>query len=92
MEVYQPVCHQESNMNYFSPCFAGCKEALVSDQGSGLLTFHNCSCASSSPSNIVTSGLCQHDCNRFPMYITLIAISNTIASLSRTGDTLITLR
>ncbi|KAH7637101.1 solute carrier organic anion transporter family member 5a1-like protein [Dermatophagoides farinae] len=91
VEVYQPVCNLESNMNYFSPCFAGCKEAIISDQGSGILTFHNCSCASST-SSIVTSGLCQNDCNRFPMYITLIAISNTIASLSRTGDTLLTLR
>ncbi|XP_027205344.2 solute carrier organic anion transporter family member 74D-like [Dermatophagoides pteronyssinus] len=97
VEVYQPVCHQQSNMNYFSPCFAGCKDVSMSDQeSSGILTFNNCSCASSSSSpllsNIVTSGLCQHDCNRFPMYITLIALSNTIASLSRTGDTLLTLR
>ncbi|XP_046913941.2 solute carrier organic anion transporter family member 74D [Dermatophagoides farinae] len=88
-EVYQPICIKDGDTNFFSPCFAGCKSSFHLP-GHEVVTFHNCSCVPSP--QVTTSGLCQTDCNRFPMYITLIALSNTIASTARTGDTLITLR
>ena len=39
-----------------------------------------------------TNGLCDNNCNYFTAYIVLIAAGNMIASTSRTGDTLLTLR
>ncbi|XP_075680829.1 solute carrier organic anion transporter family member 74D-like [Dermatophagoides pteronyssinus] len=88
-EIYQPICIKDGNTNFFSPCYAGCKTSFHLP-GHEVVTFHNCSCVPQP--QVTTSGLCQTDCNRFPMYITLIALSNTIASTARTGDTLITLR
>lgn len=88
-EVYQPVCSRENDVNYFSPCFAGCRSGYHMP-GSETATFSECSCAEGQ--HVVSSGLCPTDCNRFPLYVSLVALSNTIASTARTGDTLLTLR
>ncbi|CAG2116807.1 unnamed protein product [Medioppia subpectinata] len=83
--AFQPVCADDHKSNYFSPCYAGCSQ--YDPQKS---TFGECSCVGGN-SPIVTTGYCDNNCNKFPIYIALLGIAGVIQSTSKIGDTLITL-
>ncbi|CAG2107391.1 unnamed protein product, partial [Medioppia subpectinata] len=84
--AFQPVCADDHKSNYFSPCYAGCSQ--YDPQKS---TFGECLCVGGN-SPIVTTGYCDNNCNKFPIYIALLGIAGVIQSTSKIGDTLITLR
>ncbi|KAJ6223460.1 hypothetical protein RDWZM_002005 [Blomia tropicalis] len=91
-KVFQPVCGSDGVTNYFSPCYAGCQS-----YDNKLGKFNDCSCLASSGSHLqtetwATNGWCSNDCNKFPIFISILSLCNMIASTARTGDTLITLR
>lgn len=46
----------------------------------------------SKEANMVVSGYCESDCNKFPYFIILLAMSGIVSSTARTGNSLITMR
>ena len=87
--VFQPVCSPDGETNYFSPCFAGCTEAiyggnLTKEGKSKVSGYGGCACE---PSGSVTAGYCKTDCgNNFGWYMAALAAGKTIASLGFTGN------
>jgi len=51
--AYQPVCVSSDNLNFFSPCLAGCTQSSAG-------VFTNCSCI---PNLALTSDVCPDNCS-----------------------------
>ncbi|CAF0829688.1 unnamed protein product [Adineta steineri] len=52
--IYQPVCYQQQQITYLSPCYAGCTDVNGTE-------YLNCKCLLSTDDK-VTSGLCENVC------------------------------
>lgn len=93
-EVFQPVCGADKKTNYFSPCAAGCRTPVVTqnDKNVSVLSgFKNCECEEDK--DHVTSGYCKADCgSRLTQYITIVSIGKLISSTAFTGNILVRLR
>jgi len=71
---FVPVCDEEIQKLYFSPCHAGCEKTESED------IYSDCSCAGS-PDTILTAGFCSGS-GCFGQYLTFILISATLQALS----------
>jgi len=63
-KYYKPICFEEKQETYFSPCHAGCqKENQIGDN------FYNCTCIiHASPNAYAKEGRCSADCDYFPYF------------------------
>ncbi|XP_078001146.1 solute carrier organic anion transporter family member 2A1-like [Glandiceps talaboti] len=83
LDHYQPVCGSDG-LNYYSPCYAGCKTAVNEKN------FTDCQCISSesATSNFAYDGLCPIPrCKYFVLFLlilTIFAIANSAISLPST--------
>ncbi|CAJ0575699.1 unnamed protein product, partial [Mesorhabditis spiculigera] len=66
--MFNPVCHEKSQITYLSPCHAGChQEAKLGFNGTKKLFWSGCSCSAqhekAATLDVVTKGWCDSDCN-----------------------------
>lgn len=95
-ERFQPVCDHARNVNYFSPCRAGCSgpgRRSVQEDGSLRLFYDNCSCIDSDPSFVdgdqIERGWCEGECEEGFLYVIVNATLLFISGLPLTGNLMI---
>ncbi|KAK2704665.1 hypothetical protein QYM36_016896 [Artemia franciscana] len=95
---YSPVCSEDGEMNFFSPCHAGCKENSIDSMGKKIYTDCSCLAFFNSTSNAwsngsVTSGICDGNCMTiFYIYVLSKGILQFFAGTARVGGTIINFR
>ncbi|CAG2109480.1 unnamed protein product, partial [Medioppia subpectinata] len=91
--LFTPICAADGVTTYFSPCFAGCGHLDRPNK-----TLSECACIGSGGQGgggAATTGYCKRDvssCNKIVPYLSIISLGSMIASTTRTGSLLITLR
>ncbi|CAG2204508.1 SLCO4A [Mytilus edulis] len=66
---FEPICDQNKTV-YFSPCHAGCTEAIITN---GTKSYMNCDCISSAQNTVLAvSGSCSDKCNWFYVFCVLL--------------------
>ncbi|CAL1537422.1 unnamed protein product [Lymnaea stagnalis] len=66
-----PICGADDRI-YFSPCHAGCTSADITTM------FVNCSCLSTNTTQTATSGLCDSQCNKHVIYLSVMFFGSLI--------------
>ncbi|XP_076095972.1 solute carrier organic anion transporter family member 4A1-like isoform X1 [Mytilus galloprovincialis] len=65
---FEPICDQNKTV-YFSPCYAGCTKAIITN---GTKSYMNCDCISSAQNTaLAVSGACSDKCNWFYVFCVL---------------------
>ncbi|CAC5369902.1 SLCO4A [Mytilus coruscus] len=66
---FEPIC-DENKLVYFSPCHAGCTEAIITN---GTKSYMNCDCISPAQNTVLAvSGSCSEKCNWFYVFCVLL--------------------
>ncbi|CAG0906235.1 unnamed protein product, partial [Cyprideis torosa] len=86
-----PVCASAPgamDLHYFSPCHAGCKSV---EMRNGTKVFSQCDCVEG-PIKEATGGYCESSrCDKFMMYLIILAITKAVSSTGRVGGLLVIL-
>ena len=84
--VFTPVC-SGGNINYFSPCHAGCATYVSENK-----TYLDCACTGES----VTAGFCPEKndrcANNMMIYLTILLVGHVISRLGSTANSLVSFR
>eukprot|EP00057_Strongylocentrotus_purpuratus_P030692 XP_782456.3 PREDICTED: solute carrier organic anion transporter family member 4C1 [Strongylocentrotus purpuratus] len=86
---YIPVCLEGPDLEFFSPCHAGC----TIDYENG--TYSNCSCVeyvTGGASSTVTAGKCNSDCVTIPVFVALLIVLLVVTFMPMVPATHVTLR
>ncbi|XP_027512667.1 solute carrier organic anion transporter family member 4C1 isoform X2 [Corapipo altera] len=95
--MYYPVCGRD-RVQYFSPCFAGCKSYLVDSNMTKI--YHNCSCigkpirenGSEDFLFEAISGKCPTQCRFLPLFLTIFFFAVVFTFMAVTPTTVAILR
>ncbi|KAI1297651.1 Solute carrier organic anion transporter family member 1A1 [Halotydeus destructor] len=91
--VFQPVCGQDGVTNYFSPCFAGCKDAIYNANNTKIVGYSGCTCEKGQSNGTVTSGYCDGNCgDNLKYYLLAISAGKLIGAMGFSGNVLVRLR
>ncbi|XP_064498729.1 solute carrier organic anion transporter family member 4C1 [Pseudopipra pipra] len=95
--MYYPVCGRD-RVQYFSPCFAGCKSYLVNSNMTKI--YHNCSCIGKPVRENgsedflfeAISGKCPTQCRFLPIFLTIFFFAVVFTFMAVTPTTVAILR
>ncbi|NXV07630.1 SO4C1 protein, partial [Cettia cetti] len=94
--MYYPVCGRDE-VQYFSPCFAGCASYLVNNMKK---TYHNCSCIGKAKRENgsedflyeAVPGKCPTQCKLLPLFLTFFFFAVVFTFMATTPTTVAILR
>ncbi|NWU56558.1 SO2B1 protein, partial [Dromas ardeola] len=92
-KAYNPICGS-NDIEYISPCFAGCRVVNINADNNTVLNYTNCSCISEKGlAGFAKPGTCGTGCSHlFLPFVVLSCLAGILASISHTPSFMLILR